>query len=63
MIRKRKIHPSNSSKSWSDPWVYSLAWSDDFACSVTWSGRTYGSQWTKNWSLGWFLNRSWREPS
>lgn len=54
MILKRKIHPSDSSKSWSDPWIYSISWSDTFAYSVSWSD---WCQWAKNWSLGWFLNK------
>ena len=58
MILRRKIHPSNSSKSWSDPWFYSTSWPETFACAVSWSG---WCQWSKSWALGWFLNRSWGE--
>lgn len=60
MMIRRKIHPLDSSKSWSDPWCYSLSGSEDYAYSVSWSN---WCQWSKNWSLGWFLGRLWRVRS
>ena len=60
MILKRKVDSSDSSKSWSDPWVYSISWSENYAYCVNWEN---WRRWNKNWSLGWFSNRSWREPS
>ena len=59
MMIRRKIHPLDSSSSWSDPWCYSfLSGSEDYDYSGSWSN---WRQWSKNWSLGWFSNRLWRD--
>jgi len=52
MMIRRRIHPLDSSRSWSDPCCYSLSGSEDYAYSVSWSN---WCQWGKSWSLGWFL--------
>jgi hypothetical protein len=44
MILKRKAYLSGSvSKSWSEPYSYSVAWADDW-------------RWSRDWKNGWFLN-------
>lgn len=46
MILRRKaysLETGDASKSWSEPYSYSVSWADDW-------------RWSRDWENGWFLN-------